>query len=119
MVVEKPWGKYELLKLDEGYWIKTLTIFPNCRFSLQYHKNRDEHWIVLRGKGCVAELAVSKPEDIESYRLKEGDSLTVQRGTIHRIWNHSEDQELEICEIAFGEPDENDIVRIQDDWGRT
>ena len=119
MVTEKPWGRYELLKNEDGYWVKVLTIYPNSRFSLQFHKKRDEHWFVLKGKGCVAEISVTTPKEIESYRLAEGDTLDVMRGTLHRIWNHSEDEDLVICEIATGEPDENDITRVQDDYGRS
>ena len=109
----RPWGYYEVLKQGKKFWIKTLTINPGARLSLQSHKNRDEVWTVIQGK-AVVDIYKSGNTVI----LDKSDTIFVGRETKHRIWNDSSDEHLIICEVALGNLDENDICRYEDDYGR-
>lgn len=119
MITERPWGKFELLKQDNGYWVKILTIKPKQRLSLQSHKNREEIWIVIKGKATVS-IASDRIPDMyypTEYHLIEKASFFVRKELKHRIANDYE-EDLIVCEIALGKPDEDDIKRFDDDYGR-
>ena len=53
MIVKKPWGTYEVLLDEPTYKVKRIVVHPYERFSLQYHKHREEHWVVVEGDGIV------------------------------------------------------------------
>ena len=53
MIVKKPWGTYEVLLDEPNYKVKRIVVHPYERFSLQYHKHREEHWVVVEGDGIV------------------------------------------------------------------
>ena len=53
MIVKKPWGTYEVLLDEPNYKVKRIVVNPYERFSLQYHKHREEHWVVVEGDGIV------------------------------------------------------------------
>ena len=109
---ERPWGSE--LWLTRGYeapsMVKILTVNPNEVLSLQYHHLRDEFWKVLSGEGFA---------DIEGTKitLKAGDTQFVPRGSRHRLGSGS--MGVIVLELAFGTFSENDIVRIEDRYGRT
>lgn len=112
----RPWGHYDVLdsRIDDdgAYKIKRITILPGKRISLQSHRNRSEHWVVLKGTAWV---------EIEgnSQWVEAGESIYVSRGERHRIENKKKNL-LEILEIQKGsQVDEEDIVRYQDDYGRS
>lgn len=111
IVTERPWGKFEILKHTDTFWIKLLTIKPLQRLSLQSHNKRNEHWVVIKGEG-IAEV------DNEKGILETGSIINVPIETLHRVYNTSKTDELLICEIAIGDCDESDIVRYADDYGR-
>ena len=106
--VLKPWGKYEILEMDNKHWIKKLFIKKGHRFSLQSHKERVEIWIVLSG-------SIDAVKGNKTHKLQEEDIIKIERGEKHRITG-SEDSW--ILEIAFGKVREEDIVRYEDDYGR-
>lgn len=107
----RPWGNYEVIDEGEGFQVKRLTVNPGAALSLQMHRHRAEHWVVVRG---VAK--VTKNDEI--FYLNENESTYVSRGTIHRLEN-SGDTELEIIEIQSGiYLAEDDIVRFNDDYDR-
>lgn len=106
---QKPWGSFERFTLNQKTTVKILKINKNSKLSLQYHKNRFEFWKILFGFGKV--VLGNKIID-----AKKGDEFEIPPNTLHRII--TADSELEWLEIAFGEFDENDIVRIADDYGR-
>ena len=109
---DRPWGSYEILCKGPGYQTKRLIVKPSCRLSLQTHKHRDEEWIVARG---TARVTVG--EDI--LEIGRGESASVPRTIKHRIENISEIDPLEIIEVQIGDYiDEEDIERIEDDYGR-
>jgi len=108
---ECPWGGYMVLLDDEKYKVKKLIINPKKRFSLQYHNKRNETWTIVKGK---LKITVDKYEKIYSY----GNTIFVPIGTLHRIENIG-DEVAEVIEVQTGTYfGEDDIVRIEDDFGR-
>lgn len=108
---KRPWGKWEMLYQEKGMWIKKITVKPGQRLSLQYHLKRKEKWTIIKGYGC---MTLEKAQ----YIVVEGDQISIPYRAQHRICNPSELNNLVIIEVALGKPDENDIVRIEDDYGR-
>ncbi|MSQ08291.1 MAG: cupin domain-containing protein [Dehalococcoidia bacterium] len=111
--VERPWGWFEPLATGAGYQVKRLTVNPEQRLSLQWHRHRDEHWVVARG---TAKVEIGE----KTLTLGRGQSVFVPRTVRHRIVNISSVEPLEIIEVQTGDYlGEDDIVRIEDDYGRT
>jgi len=105
----KPWGGYKRYTLNEPTTIKLLWINKGTRFSLQTHAQRDELWVILKGNPTITlgdEIIHAKPRD----------EIWSPRGTKHRMEAHEED--VEFLEISFGTFDEDDITRLDDDFGR-
>lgn len=109
---KRPWGKWEILEHGKGYWVKKITVKPGQRLSLQYHLNRKEKWTIIKGYGIMT-------LDLAKKHVCEGDQIDIGYRTIHRISNPSEKENLVFIEVALGKPDEDDIIRIEDDYGRT
>ena len=108
----RPWGSYEILTSGPGFQTKRLTVTAEKRLSLQWHRHRDETWVVARG---TARVTVGE----EQHTLGRGESILVARNVNHRIENISSVEPLEIIEIQTGDYlGEDDIVRIEDDFGR-
>jgi mannose-1-phosphate guanylyltransferase/mannose-6-phosphate isomerase len=109
--VHRPWGTYETLDRGQGFQVKRLTIKPGAAISLQKHRHRSEHWVVVEGK---AKVTVGNEEMI----LTANQSTYVSKGTVHRLEN-PEDRELHIIEVQSGEYlEEDDIVRFDDKYER-
>lgn len=109
---KKPWGYYENLIVENNYLIKRLVIYPNSSLSLQYHNNREENWTILKGTGRFT------IED-KQYVKDVGCSFKIKKQQKHRIEN-LENEDLIILEIQSGEDlSEDDIVRLDDEYGRT
>jgi mannose-6-phosphate isomerase-like protein (cupin superfamily) len=107
---DRPWGQFEQFCLNEKCTTKIISVNPNAKLSLQYHKNRDEFWRVIFGEGIIV---LGDKEHI----AKEGDEFFIPRGTLHRI--KTGDGHMKMLEISFGHFDENDIVRIEDLYKRS
>ena len=108
----RPWGSYEILVSGPGFQIKRITVKAEFRLSLQWHRHRDETWVVARGTAKVT-------DGEEEHILGRGQSMFVPRNTHHRIENISSVESLEIIEVQTGDYlGEDDIVRIEDDFGR-
>jgi mannose-6-phosphate isomerase len=108
----RPWGYYEVLADEQDHKVKRITVNPGERLSLQLHRRRAEHWFVLRGE------AVATLGEKELF-LKSGDSVNVPEGEAHRIANKGSIP-LIFIEVQTGESfGEEDIERIEDDYGRT
>ena len=108
----RPWGSYEILTNGPGFQAKRLTVKAEKRLSLQWHRHRDETWVVARG---TARVTVGE----EQSTLGRGESMFVARNIHHRIENISSVEPLEIIEIQTGDYlGEDDIVRVEDDFGR-
>lgn len=109
--VHRPWGAYEVLDAGVGYQIKRLEIEPGESVSLQFHEHRSEHWVVVRGTAQV-----TKGEKV--FLLRENDSVSIPKGTMHRLENPGEGL-LEVIEVQRGDYlGEDDIVRLDDKYRR-
>jgi len=100
----RPWGEYSVIEKT-----KIITLKPNKRLSLQYHNNREEAWTILEGTGKVT-------IDSETFEAKTGDKFLISYGAVHRV--ESYENGLKFLEVATGEVDEDDIIRLEDDYGR-
>ncbi|MCG2717622.1 MAG: phosphomannose isomerase type II C-terminal cupin domain [Nanoarchaeota archaeon] len=107
--VEKPWGKFEQFCKNKSCTIKVLSIKPNEQLSLQYHHFRDEFWRVIQGE---AELVIDK----KTIKARENDEVVIPKKTLHRII--TKNSPVKILEISYGHFDEEDIVRLEDKYGR-
>jgi mannose-1-phosphate guanylyltransferase/mannose-1-phosphate guanylyltransferase/mannose-6-phosphate isomerase len=105
----RPWGSFRQFTANETTTVKMLCVNAGQRLSLQYHNKRDEFWVVLTGNPSI-----TIGETIT--QAKKGDEFFIPAETVHRIG--APDDYVEILEIAFGDFDENDIVRLDDVYGR-
>ena len=105
----RPWGKFEKFHENKACTVKLIYVNANSRLSLQYHKKRSEFWKVIKGTAMV-EI------DERTVTLQEGETITIPRQTKHRVLALEND--CIILEIAYGKFDENDIVRLEDDYHR-
>ncbi len=109
--VYRPWGFYESLDSGDRFQVKRIMVSPGASLSLQYHRQRAEHWVVVRG---VADVTCG---DTIS-RLVENESTYIPVGAPHRLHNPGPDP-LEIIEVQSGDYlGEDDIVRLEDSYGR-
>jgi len=107
----RPWGSYTVLEEGERYKIKRVVVYPGSRLSLQKHYHRSEHWVVVKG---TAKVTIA---DKETF-VHENESAYVPKSTIHRLENPGR-VPLEIIEVQNGEyVGEDDIERINDEYGR-
>ena len=108
----RPWGSYTVLEEGAGYKVKRVTVNPGGRLSLQLHHQRSEHWVVIAGTARV-----TRGEEI--FDLRVGQSTAIPTETKHRLENPGTDT-LHIIEVQNGPYlGEDDIVRFQDDYGRS
>ena len=105
----RPWGRFEKFHENKSCTVKLIYVNANSRLSLQYHKKRSEFWKVIKGTALV-EI------DTKTIVLKEGETTTIPRQAKHRVLALKSD--CIILEIAYGRFDENDIVRLEDDYQR-
>jgi mannose-1-phosphate guanylyltransferase len=107
----RPWGSYTVLEESNGYKIKKIEVNPWKRLSLQTHKYRNEHWVVVSG---IATVEVNN----NTFLLNENESTYIKAGQIHRLSNNS-DAPLVIIEVQVGSyTGEDDITRFEDDFKR-
>jgi len=106
---ERPWGRELWISDQKPSMVKILTINPGELLSLQYHHNRDEFWHVLSGDG-FAVIGDSR------VPLSPGGDHFVPREIHHRLEGGT--STLDLLELAFGDFDEGDIVRLEDKYGR-
>ena len=108
---ERPWGSFQIIARGSGYQIKEINIKPGKKQSLQRHKNRSEYWQIISGVGLVY-LEDSK------FKLEVNDNIFIPKGDLHRLENIGMD-DLILVEIQIGESiSEEDIERLEDDFGR-
>ncbi len=109
--VYRPWGKFDSIDRGEFYQVKRITVKPGGKLSVQSHKHRSEHWIVVAGTATVR-------NGEEVYLLHKNESTYIPIGAIHSLEN-TENIELELIEVQSGDYlDEDDIVRYNDVYGR-
>jgi len=108
---DRPWGYYLVLHEDVGYKVKQFVVKPGSRLSLQRHRQRAEHWQVVRGE---AEVTRGK----EIVRLPPGGSIDIPVGVLHRVESVGKEN-LVVIEVQMGAyVGEDDIERFEDDYGR-
>ena len=107
----RPWGNYTVLDTGPAYKVKRIVVAPGMRLSYQVHRRRAEHWFVVQGRG----RATLGGAHIE---VSPGTTVDVAPGVAHRIENIG-DGELVFIEVQHGDYfGEDDIVRLDDDFGR-
>jgi len=108
----RPWGWFDILESDHFFKVKRLFIKPKNSLSLQSHKHRAEHWVVISGR---ASIIIGK----KTIQLKENESIYISKNEIHRLANDT-NLPLEIIEVQTGEYlGEDDIKRYSDIYGRS
>lgn len=109
--VHRPWGAYQSLHNGERFQVKSLTIAPGSQLSLQKHHHRAEHWVVVNGTALVT-------RGDEQVMVYENQSVYIPIGTVHRLENPGK-VPLTIIEVQSGSYlGEDDIVRLEDSYGR-
>ena len=108
---ERPWGRYEVLQESATHKVKCIWMKPGTRLSYQRHKHRAEHWFIVQGTGEVTiDGAISQ--------VKPGDTVEFKVGVLHRLANTGKD-EIIFVEVQTGSYfGEDDIERLEDDFGR-
>ena len=108
---DRPWGRYEVLQESPSHKVKCIWVSPGKRLSYQRHQKRSEHWFIVSGNAQVTINGV-----ISS--LGAGDSLDIPAGSLHRIANVGS-SDVVFIEVQTGTYfGEDDIERIEDDFGR-
>jgi mannose-1-phosphate guanylyltransferase/mannose-6-phosphate isomerase len=110
--VYRPWGSYDALDFGDRFQVKRIVVKPGAALSLQKHHKRAEHWIVVSG---VAEVTC----DDRVFDLHENESTYIPLGSVHRLRNHGSEP-VELIEVQSGSYlGEDDIVRLEDVYGRS
>jgi len=108
----RPWGTYEVLDEGELFKVKRIEVLPGKRLSYQKHSQRAEHWFVVSGRAKVT-------LDDQEIFVTAGNAIDIPIGAAHRVENN-ETETLVFIEVQRGTYlGEDDIVRLQDDFGRT
>lgn len=108
----RPWGRWQVLDSGPGFCVKKIEVKPGHRLSLQYHHHRSEHWLVIEGEARV-EIDGSVQD------LVARNHVQIPLEAPHRLANRGKTV-LVILELQQGDLlDENDIIRLEDDYART
>jgi len=108
----RPWGTFTVLDEGENFKVKRLEVLPGKRLSYQKHSQRAEHWVVVQGTAKVT-------LDDRDFIVETGQAIDIAIGSAHRVENPG-DELLIFIEVQRGAYlGEDDIVRLQDDFGRT
>jgi mannose-1-phosphate guanylyltransferase len=109
--VFRPWGHFDTVDSGNGFQVKRIIVSPRAKLSLQKHKYRAEHWVVVKGVALVT-------CDEKVFELVENQSTYIPKNSLHRLENN-QDMPLEIIEIQTGNYlGEDDIIRLKDDYKR-
>ena len=109
---QRPWGTFTVIDEGENFKVKRIEVLPGKRLSYQKHSQRAEHWVVVSG---TAKVTLDDKEII----VLTGEAVDIEIGSAHRVENPGEDL-LVFIEVQRGRYlGEDDIVRLQDDFGRT
>jgi len=111
MIIEKPWGREEILEKNDKYMLKKLTMFEGKRCSLQYHNIKTETIYVLFGQLLV--WSGSDKNKLEPKTLRQFESITILPKVIHRM------EAIKNCVyLEASTPEIDDVVRLEDDYKR-
>lgn len=109
---KRPWGEFITFLQNEQktpLTIKILKVEPNQAFSLQRHQKRSEQWFIVSGQGIITIGEESEPLEI-------GKTYFIPHDTLHRL--EAQAETIVALEISFGEFEEDDIIRVEDRYGR-
>ncbi len=107
----RPWGYFRVIIDEPDHKVKRIIVHPGRRLSLQRHRLRAEHWFILSGEVVVT-------RDSDEIPLKAGQSIDIPKGALHRVMNPGT-KDAVIIEVQTGEYfGEDDIERVEDDFGR-
>ena len=108
---QRPWGTFTVLDENEGYKVKRIEVLPNKRLSYQKHARRAEHWFVVSG---IAKVTLNGTEIL----VETGGAIDIPVGAAHRVENSAKEL-LIFIEVQQGDYlGEDDIERLEDDFGR-
>lgn len=108
-ISNRPWGIfYDIAEKANKWHLKLIKIKKGHRLSLQKHKLRSEFWIIAEGR-------VKAQKNNRMFRLNAGDSISMKRGESHRLEGITD---ATVVELSFGRHNEQDIIRLADDYGR-
>ena len=107
----RPWGTFTVLDEADGFKVKRIEVLPGKRLSYQKHAQRAEHWVVVAGTAKVT-------LDGREITVRNGEAIDIPIGSAHRVENPGDDN-LIFIEVQRGTYlGEDDIVRLEDDFGR-
>jgi mannose-6-phosphate isomerase-like protein (cupin superfamily) len=107
----RPWGSFTILADESDHKVKRIVVKPGQRLSLQRHKHRQEHWLIVSGEAVVT-------LDDTLVTLGPGQAVDIARGQVHRVENKGKEP-LVFIEVQLGDYfGEDDIERLEDDYGR-
>ena len=108
---QRPWGTFTVLDEGKDFKVKRIEVLPGKRLSYQKHSQRAEHWVVVQGKAKVT-------LDDREITISAGENIDIGIGAAHRVENPGQES-LVFIEVQRGSYlGEDDIVRLQDDFGR-
>ncbi|HEX8198409.1 MAG TPA: phosphomannose isomerase type II C-terminal cupin domain [Pyrinomonadaceae bacterium] len=108
----RPWGSFTVLDEGAGFKVKRIEVMPGKRLSYQKHRHRNEHWFVVAG---TAKVTLND----ETIFVETDKTIDIKIGDAHRVENPSETEDLIFIEIQRGDYlGEDDIIRLEDDFGR-
>lgn len=110
-IIEKPWGREEIIEINDKYMMKKLTMFKNHRCSLQYHNHKKETIFVLSGQLRI--ISGKNKDNLTEKIYTAGQSVTITPGVVHRMEGKDESVYLEAST-----PEMDDVVRLDDDYNR-
>ena len=117
-VASRPWVIYYVMEDKPNYKVKKILVNPGNRLSLQSHKHRSEHWIMVTGTATVEIRNSGKEEKDWVYDIQPNESCYIKANTVHRVANYGKIP-LVFIEVQVGEyTGEDDITRYEDDYNR-
>jgi len=109
--VHRPWGKFDVIDVGEQYQVKRVKVNPGAKLSLQKHQFRAEHWVIVSG---TAKVTI----DDKTFNVSQNESKYIPIGSVHALENPGA-HPLELIEVQTGSYfGEDDIVRLEDNYGR-
>lgn len=109
---ERPWGNYTVLDDNQHFKVKRIEVLPGKRLSYQKHSRRAEHWYVVLG---TAKVTLNG----EEFLVESGKAIDIALGVAHRVENPHAEEKLVFIETQTGDYfGEDDIIRLEDDFGR-
>ena len=110
-VIEKPWGREEVVEINDKYMVKKLTMWKDHRCSLQLHNHKKETIYVLSGKLRI--ISGPDQDNLTGKIYTAGESITIPPGVVHRMEGAEDSVYLE-----SSTPEMDDVVRLVDDYDR-